>query len=76
MREVKRTEEMERQLRYFHSQIHAYNELAPKEGKETLVLAPAPVDVRHLQLDELAVRTLDPLQSGTRTRGGLFDLSI
>jgi V-type H+-transporting ATPase subunit a len=54
MREVKRTEEMERQLRYFHSQLHAYNELAPKEGKEPLVLAPAPADVRHLQLDDLA----------------------
>jgi len=59
MREVKRTEEMERQLRYFHSQIQAYNELAPKEGKETLVLAPAPVDVRHLQLDELAAKFED-----------------
>jgi len=47
---------MERQLRYFHSQIHAYNELAPKEGKEPLHLAPAPADVRHLQLDDLAVR--------------------
>lgn len=57
MREVKRTEEMERQLRYFHSQIHAYNELAPKEGKETLALVPAPDDVRYLQLDDLAVRT-------------------
>lgn len=54
MREVKRTEEMERQLRYFHSQINAYNELAPKEGKEKLDLAPAPADVRHLQLDDLA----------------------
>lgn len=58
MREVKRTEEMERQLRYFHSQINAYNELAPKEGKEKLDLAPAPADVRHLQLDDLAVRTI------------------
>jgi hypothetical protein len=57
MREVKRTEEMERQLRYFHSQMHAYNELAPKEGKEPLILAPAPSDVRHLQLDDLAVRS-------------------
>lgn len=56
MREVKRTEEMERQLRYFHSQIHAYNELAPKEGKPTIDLSPAPADVRHLQLDDLAVR--------------------
>lgn len=53
---MKRTEEMERQLRYFHSQIHAYNELAPKEGKPTIALAPAPSDVRHLQLDDLAVR--------------------
>lgn len=48
---------MERQLRYFHSQIHAYNELAPKEGKPTIALSPAPADVRHLQLDDLAVRT-------------------
>lgn len=56
MREVKRTEEMERQLRYFHSQIQAYNELAPKEGKSTIVLHDAPADVRHLQLDDLAVR--------------------
>lgn len=56
MREVKRTEEMERQLRYFHSQIHAYNEMAPKEGKETIPLAPAPLDVTRLQLDDLAAK--------------------
>lgn len=56
MREVKRAEEMERQLRYFLSQIHAFNELAPKEGKATIAISPAPADIRHLNLDDLAVR--------------------